>query len=178
MLALGTPAPAFHLDDVTSGESFNLEQSRGPSGLLVMFLCRHCPFVKHVEEELSGLGNEYVRKGIGVVAIGSNDAVHYPEDAPASLKEQARLLGFGFPYLYDESQEVARAYTAACTPDYFLFDKNLELAYRGQLDDSRPGNGVPVTGRDLRAALDALLTGQPISPEQRPGIGCGIKWKS
>jgi hypothetical protein len=143
-----------------------------------MFICRHCPFVKHVEKELAALGNEYSAKGFGVVAISSNDAASHPDDAPQSLKVQAEALGFDFPYLYDESQSVARAYDATCTPDLFLFDKDLKLAYRGQLDDSRPGNGVPVTARDLRLALDALVEGKPISAEQKPSIGCNIKWKT
>ena len=142
-----------------------------------MFICRHCPFVKHLEKGLAQLGRDYEGKGVGIVAISSNDAANYPDDAPESLAEQAHELGFTFPYLYDETQEVARAYGAACTPDFFLFDDGLKLVYRGQFDDSRPGNGVPVTGKDLRAALDALIAGQPISPEQHPSLGCNIKWK-
>jgi thiol-disulfide isomerase/thioredoxin len=142
-----------------------------------MFICRHCPFVKHLEKSLAQLGHDYRGKGVGIVAISSNDAANYPDDAPESLAEQARVVGFNFPYLYDETQEVARAYDAACTPDFFLFDGGLKLVYRGQFDDSRPGSGVRVTGKDLRAALDALITGQPISPEQRASVGCNIKWK-
>jgi peroxiredoxin len=177
MIPLGTSAPAFVLMDVTTDKSLSLQEVRGERGLLVMFLCRHCPFVKHLEQGIAQLGREYRAKGIGMVAISSNDAVAYPEDAPASLKEQAQELGFAFPYLYDETQDVARAYDAACTPDFFLFDKDLKLVYRGQFDDSRPGNSIPVTGQDLRAALEALLAGQPVSERQKPSLGCNIKWK-
>jgi thiol-disulfide isomerase/thioredoxin len=145
--------------------------------MLVMFICRHCPFVKHLEKGLAQLGRDYNGSGVGIVAISSNDAANYPDDAPESLAEQAHTVGFSFPYLYDETQEVARAYGAACTPDFFLFDEGLKLVYRGQFDDSRPGSGIPVTGRDLRAAMDALIAGQPISPEQHPSLGCNIKWK-
>jgi peroxiredoxin len=177
MIELGTEAPAFDLIDVVTGEHRDLEQVRGKDGLLAMFICEHCPFVKHVEAELAAIGKEYAGKGLGIVAISSNDADNYPADAPEGLKAQAERLGFSFPYLYDETQQVARAYDATCTPDFFLFGKELKLVYRGQLDDSRPGNGIPVTGKDLRAALDALLAGQPVSAEQRPSIGCNIKWK-
>jgi peroxiredoxin len=177
MLPLGTSAPDFVLKDVVTRHEMNTQNLSGPNGLLVMFICRHCPFVKHLEKALAQLGKDYEDSGIGIVAISSNDAVNYPEDAPESLAEQAREIGFTFPYLYDETQEVARAYDAACTPDFFLFDGSLKLVYRGQFDDSRPGNGVPITGKDLRSALDALLSGKPISPEQRPSIGCNIKWK-
>ena len=177
MLALGTSAPDFVLQDVVTGHEVSTQALDTPKGLLVMFICRHCPFVKHLEKGLAQLGQDYAGKGVGIVAISSNDAENYPDDAPESLAEQARELGFTFPYLYDESQEVARAYGAACTPDFFLFDDELKLVYRGQFDDSRPGNEVPVTGKDLRAALDALIAGQPISPEQRPSLGCNIKWK-
>lgn len=177
MLALGTPAPHFALKDVTSGNTVDLSGAAGTKGLLVMFLCRHCPFVKHLEKEIAQLGRDYAGKGMGIVAISSNDAANFPEDAHDSLAAQAREVGFDFPYLYDETQEVARAYDAACTPDFFLFDANLKLAYRGQFDDSRPGNGVPVTGKDLRAALDALIAGHAVNPDQRPSLGCNIKWK-
>jgi peroxiredoxin len=177
MLTLGTPAPGFALDDVVSGRTVTLRTARASNGLLVMFLCRHCPFVKHLNAALAQLGRDYHGKGIGMVAISSNDAASFPEDRPESLKQQAEEFGFSFPYLYDESQEVARAYDAQCTPDFFLFDKDLKLVYRGQFDDSRPSNGIPVTGKDLRAAMDALVQGQPVSPEQRPSIGCSIKWK-
>ncbi len=177
MAPLGTAAPAFSLVDVMTGRTMSLENVRGQYGLLVMFICRHCPFVKHLEQGIAQLAQEYKEKGIGIVAIGSNDAAAYPDDAPESLKEQGLELGFAFPYLYDETQEVARAYDAACTPDFFLFDKELKLVYRGQFDDSRPGNSIPITGRDLRAALDALLSGKPIPQEQKPSLGCNIKWK-
>jgi peroxiredoxin len=177
MLPLGTSAPQFHLADVVSNRELSLSDIRGPKGLLVMFICRHCPFVKHLEKALAQLGREYQSKGIGIVAISSNDAVNYPEDSPESLAKQARDLAFMFPYLYDETQQVARAYDATCTPDFFLFDSNLKLVYRGQFDSSRPGNDTPVTGKDLRAALDAVIAGQPVSPDQRPSIGCNIKWK-
>jgi len=177
MLSLGTPAPDFNLPDVVSGETVSLDQLAGKKGLLVMFICRHCPYVVHVQEELARLGAEYADRDLGIVAISSNDAVNYPDDAPENLKAQARRLGFRFPYLYDESQDVARQYTAACTPDFFLFDEKRSLVYRGQLDDSRPGNGKPVTGRDLRSAIDAVLAGQPVDPAQRPSGGCNIKWK-
>jgi|SRR5271165_671015 len=177
MLALGTSAPDFVLRDVVTGDEVSTQAVSGPRGLLVMFICRHCPFVKHLEKGLAQLGRDYDGTGVGIVAISSNDAVHYPDDAPESLAEQARIVGFTFPYLYDETQELARAYDAACTPDIFLFDDGLKLVYRGQFDDSRPDSGIPVTGKDLRAALDALIAGRPISPDQRPSVGCNIKWK-
>jgi peroxiredoxin len=177
MLALGTSAPDFVLTDVVTGHQVSTQAVSGPKGLLVMFICRHCPFVKHLEKALAQLGRDYEGSGVGIVAISSNDAANYPDDAPGSLAEQARQLGFTFPYLYDETQDVARAYDATCTPDFFLFDNGLKLVYRGQFDDSRPGNAIPVTGKDLRAALDALIAGEPISTEQRPSIGCNIKWK-
>jgi len=177
MLALGTSAPDFVLMDVVNGHQVSTQASAGPKGLLVMFICQHCPFVKHVEKALAQLGHDYRSSGVGIIAISSNDAVNYPDDAPKSLAEQARNLGFTFPYLYDETQGTARAYDAACTPDFFLFNAGLKLVYRGQFDDSRPSNGIPVTGRDLRAALDALIAGKPVSPNQRPSIGCNIKWK-
>jgi peroxiredoxin len=177
MLALGTTAPAFDLPDVVSGGRVSLAQFAGQKGLLVMFICRHCPYVQHVKTELAKLGKDYQPKRIGIIAISANDAAKYPDDAPASLKSMADEEGFTFPFAYDERQEVAKAYTAACTPDFFLFDGSHKLVYRGQLDDSRPGNGVPVTGRDLRAALDAVLAGRAPSADQRPSIGCNIKWK-
>ena len=177
MLALGTSAPEFSLPDVVSGKSVDSQSAAGPKGLLVMFICRHCPFVKHLEKGLAQLGRDYDGKGIGMVAISCNDAVNYPDDAPESLAEQAREVGFAFPYLYDETQEVARAYDAACTPDFFLFDQDQKLVYRGQFDDSRPGGGIPATGKDLRSAMDALLAGAPIHPIQKPSLGCNIKWK-
>ncbi len=177
MLELGTQAPGFQLPDVTSGRTISLDTFADKKGLLVMFICRHCPYVKHVQEELARLGRDYRDKDVGIVAISSNDAAEHPEDAPESLREMASELGFGFPYCYDESQETARSYSAACTPDFFLFDAGRRLVYRGQLDDSRPGNGQPVTGRDLRAALDALLADKPVSTEQRASLGCNIKWR-
>ena len=176
MLPLGTPAPAFSLPD-TNGETVSLEQLSSAPALLVMFICNHCPYVKHIRDELARLGRDYIARGVAVVAIGSNDVSRYPADSPEKMKEEVASAGYTFPYLYDESQEVAQAYRAACTPDFFLFDGEQKLVYRGQLDDSRPGNGRPVTGADLRAALDAVLAGQQVPAEQRPSIGCNIKWK-
>jgi peroxiredoxin len=177
MLALGTAAPDFRLPDVVSGKTVSLETFAGKKALLVMFICRHCPFVVHVKRELVRLGKDYADKSAGIVAISSNDADNYPEDAPASLKEMALELGFRFPFCHDETQEVAKAYSAACTPDFFLFDDQRKLVYRGQLDGSRPGNTVPINGRDLRAAIDAVLAAQAVNPNQTPSIGCNIKWK-
>ena len=178
MLALGTPAPNFQLPDVVSGKTISLDTFAGKPALLVMFICRHCPYVEHVKHELAKLGRDYAGQDVGIVAISANDAAGYPDDAPDKLREMARELTFTFPYCHDETQDTAKAYTAACTPDFFLFDAGRALVYRGQLDDSRPGNGKPVTGRDLRAAIDAVLAGTPVSPDQRPSIGCNIKWKS
>ena len=178
MLDLGTEAPDFSLPDVVSGRTISLASFAGKKALLVMFICRHCPYVKHVQGELARLGRDYQGKDVGVVAISSNDAGEHPDDAPPSLKEQAGEQGFVFPYLYDEDQRAAKAYTAACTPDFFLFDKERRLVYRGQLDDSRPQSGTPVTGRDLRAALDAVLSDAPVSEDQRASLGCNIKWKA
>ena len=177
MLALGTSAPDFDLTDVVTGHQVSTQAVCRPKGMLVMFICRHCPFVKHLERALAQLGRDYEGTGVGIVAISSNDAANYPDDAPASLADQARELGFTFPYLYDETQEVARAYDATCTPDFFLFDDGLKLVYRGQFDDSRPDSGIPVTGRDLRAALAAVIAGKAVNSDQRPSIGCNIKWK-
>lgn len=177
MLQLGTKAPDFSLLDAVSGKTVSLSEFAGKKALLVMFICKHCPFVQHVKHEIAKIGNEYMAKGIGVVAISANDVSSYPEDGPEGLKAMAQELDFTFPYLYDESQEVAKAYTAACTPDIFLFDDKQKLVYRGQIDDSRPSNGLPVTGKDLRNALDAVLSGKEVSSEQRPSMGCGIKWK-
>ncbi len=177
MLELGTQAPDFSLPDAVSGKTIFLKSFAGKKALLVMFICQHCPYVQHVKEELARLGRDYATRDIGIVAISSNDAKSYPDDAPDRLKAMAQRVGFPFPYLYDESQEVAKNYTAACTPDFFLFDANRRLVYRGQLDDSRPGNSKPVTGRDLRAALEAVLAGKPVHPTQMPSAGCNIKWK-
>jgi peroxiredoxin len=177
MLELGTRAPDFSLQDVVTGESVTPQSARKAKGLLVMFICRHCPYVRHIEQELAQLGRDYADKEIGIVAISSNEIQNYPDDAPESLVEQAEQVGFNFPYCFDETQAVAKAYTAACTPDLFLFDGNLELVYRGQLDDSRPGNDKPVTGRDLRTALDAVLADRPVTTDQMPSAGCNIKWK-
>lgn len=177
MIPLGTTAPAFTLPDTVSGKVLSLDAIKGARGTVVMFLCNHCPFVKHVNDGLVIAASDYAAKGIAFVAISSNDAAHYPEDAPERMAQVAKQLGYPFPYLHDESQDVARAYHAACTPDLYLFDANLACVYRGQFDDARPGNGVPVTGRDLRAAMDALLAGRPVNPAQKPSVGCNIKWK-
>ena len=178
MLALGTKAPDFSLPDVLTGRAVSLETFAKKKTLLVMFICRHCPYVQHVKNELAKIGKDYTQKEVGIVAISSNDAENYPEDAPNQLKEMAKELGFTFPFCYDETQEVAKAYKAACTPDFFLFDGNRKLAYRGQLDDSRPGNNKPVTGWDLRQAIDAVLAGRSVSSDQKASMGCNIKWKS
>ncbi|MCR9264632.1 MAG: thioredoxin family protein [Flavobacteriaceae bacterium] len=177
MLPLGTKAPEFELLDTVSNMTLSLEKLKGKNGTVVMFICNHCPFVVHVNPELSRLGKEYQAKGIGFVAISSNDVANYPKDAPDLMKEKAKAMEYSFPYLYDETQEVAKAYDAACTPDFYLFDANLELVYRGQLDDSRPGNGLPLTGSDLRNAMNAVLNGNAIDSNQKPSIGCNIKWK-
>jgi len=177
MLALGTKAPDFELPDVVTGRTVSVRDFDGKQALLVMFLCRHCPYVKHVRGELSRLGRDFAESELAIVAISANDPAEYPEDAPESLAEEAREAGYAFPYLFDETQDVAKAYTAACTPDFFLFDADRALVYRGQLDDSRPSNGLPVTGEDLRAAIDAVLANEPVSRDQRASIGCGIKWR-
>jgi len=176
MLDLGTKAPDFQLQDVTSGETISPDTFADKKALLVMFICVHCPFVKHVQDELAKLGNDYLPKGVGIVAISSNSVQTHPQDGPEHLKTQAETVGFPFPYCYDETQDVAKAYTAACTPDFFLFESDRKLVYRGQLDDSRPGNDKPVTGADLRAALDQVLAGESISEDQKPSMGCNIKW--
>jgi peroxiredoxin len=177
MKELGTRAPDFTMRDVVTGATVSRADVAGPTGMLVMFICRHCPFVKHVQEELAAIGRDYAGRGVGMVAISSNDVAAHPEDSPTKLAYQAQELRFNFPYLFDESQDVARAYDAQCTPDFFLYDAEGALVYRGQLDDSRPGNDIPVTGKDLRAALDALIGGRPMPVEQRPSIGCNIKWR-
>ncbi len=176
MLALGTQAPSFSLTDAVSGETITLDTFADSKALLVMFICVHCPFVKHVEQELATIGHDYANQGLGVVAISANSIETHPQDAPEHMQTQAKEQGFNFPYCYDATQAVAKAYTAACTPDFFLFDADLKLAYRGQLDDSRPSNGKPVTGKDLRAAIDTVLAGQPLPDQQMPSVGCNIKW--
>ena len=176
MLELGTSAPMFSLPDVVSGRTVSLDTFGDAKALLVMFICRHCPFVVHVQEELARLGRDYQPKGVGIVAISANDASSYPDDRPDRLKAMAAEQGFVFPFCYDETQAVAKAYQAVCTPDFFLFDSSRRLVYRGQLDDTRPNRGAP-TGRDLRAAIDAVLAGGAVNPDQRPSVGCGIKWK-
>lgn len=176
MLQLGAEAPPFSLPD-SNGKTVRLEDFREATGLLVVFSCNHCPYVKHIQHELVAIGREYGPKGIAMVAINANNVDAYPEDSVERMREVAALSGYTFPYLHDGTQKVAKAYRAACTPDFFLFDRNRHLVYRGQLDDSRPGGGTPVTGRDLRQALDALLAGRPIAAEQRPSMGCNIKWR-
>jgi len=176
MLPLGTAAPDFKLPD-TSGKMVSLTDFNRQPALLVIFMCNHCPYVKHIRAGLAQLAHDYQSRGAAIVGINANDVANYPEDSPARMKEEVKAAGYSFPYLFDEAQAVAKAYRAACTPDLYLFDQNRKLVYRGQFDDSRPGNGVPVTGRDLRAALDAVLAGQPLPAEQKPSIGCNIKWK-
>jgi len=176
MPELGMPAPDFRLPD-TDGRIVTRDDFRDAPGLLVIFMCNHCPYVVHVKEALAEFAREYLRKGIAIVGINSNDVEAYPEDAPEKMKEDRERFGYPFPYLFDETQEVAKAYRAACTPDFFLFDRDRRLFYRGQFDDSRPGSGVPVTGRDLRAACDALLAGREPPQPQVPSMGCNIKWK-
>ncbi len=178
MLELGTKAPDFELTDAVTGQKISLESLQSEQATVVMFICNHCPYVKHVRHELARLGEDYLEKGVSFVAISSNDVDNYPEDSPEKMKLVAEEWGLPFPYLYDESQEVAKAYMAACTPDFYVFDSNLKLVYRGQLDDSRPGNDVPVTGKDIRNALENILAGMPVSKNQKPSIGCNIKWKS
>jgi len=177
MKELGTKAPDFHLPDVVSGQIISPAIFASKRALLVMFICRHCPYVEHVKEELARIGNDYGEKDVGIVAISANDASVYPEDSPDRLKAMAEELSFAFPLCYDESQETAKAYSAACTPDFFLFDAHRTLVYRGQLDDSRPGSDKPIDGHDLRAALDAVLADAPITQDQKPSLGCNIKWK-
>jgi peroxiredoxin len=178
MLPLGTPLPHFELPDVRTGHMVSPETFVGKDAMLVMFICRHCPYVVHVQEALAKLGRDYQHHNVGIVAISSNDVKNYPQDSPSRLKEMAEELGLTFPYCYDESQAVAKAFTAACTPDFFLFNRERKLVYRGQLDDSRPGTGKPVTGRDLRMALEATLVGKPLPVLERPSAGCNIKWKA
>ncbi len=177
MLPLGTKAPPFSLPD-TEGRTVSLADFDGVPALLVMFICNHCPFVKHIRSHLAQFGQEYQPRGLGIVAITSNDVVRHPDDSPAKMREEAAAVGYTFPYLFDESQAVAKDYRAACTPDFFMFDHDFRLVYRGQFDDSRPGNDIPVTGSDLRAAAAAVLEGGQIAADQKPSIGCNIKWKA
>lgn len=177
MVVLGTKAPGFNLPDTVSGKKISFTDIKGSKATVIMFICNHCPFVRHVNHELVKLAEDYKNKGIGFAAISSNDATSYPEDAPAMMKETAIRLKYPFPYLYDETQDTAKTYQAACTPDFFIYDDQLQLVYRGQLDDSRPGNEIPVTGKDIRRALDCLINNKPVPGEQKPSIGCNIKWK-
>ena len=177
MLPLGTTAPDFNLLD-TGGRTVSPASFKDAPALLVIFMCNHCPYVIHIRAGLAQLARDYSPRGVAIVGINSNDVANYPADSPANMKDEVKTAGYIFPYLYDETQAVAKAYRAACTPDIYLFDKNRKLVYRGQFDDSRPGNGIPVTGKDLRAALDGALAGRPVSPDQKASIGCNIKWKS
>ena len=177
MLPLGTKAPEFALPDTVSGETVSLSDYYGKRGLLVMFICNHCPYVQHVRAELARFGRDYAGADLGMVAISANDPVSYPDDSPEMMKREAETYGYTFPYLYDQDQTVAAAYTAMCTPDFFLFDENRELVYRGRFDETRPNMGATATGGDLRAAVDAMLAGEPVSEEQWPSMGCSIKWK-
>lgn len=177
MLPLGTPAPDFKLLDTISGKTLSLSELKSNQATVIMFICNHCPFVKHVDAGIVSLAEDYQAKGVSFIAISSNDVENYPQDSPELMKEEAEKVGYTFPYLYDETQAVAKAYDAACTPDFYVFDKDLKCAYRGQLDDSRPGNDKPVTGKDLRAALDEILEGKEVSAPQIPSLGCNIKWK-
>ena len=177
MTPLGTTAPDFTLTDTISEKKISLQQQKGEAATVIMFICNHCPFVKHVNEQLVSLANDYKNKQVSFIAISSNNAHSYPEDGPDKMNEAGLALQYRFPYLYDETQEVAKNYSAACTPDFFIYDGKLKLVYRGQLDDSRPGNGIPVTGRDIRSALDRLLKGEMVDTDQKPSIGCSIKWK-
>ena len=178
MLPIGTEAPDFTLQDPVNGGEKSLRQLRSEKATVIMFICNHCPYVKHVQSGLVDLGNDYFNKGVSFIAINSNDVKNYPDDSPERMKEVAQQFGYPFPYLFDGTQEVAKAYDAACTPDFYIFDKDLRLVYRGQMDDSRPGNGKPVTGKDIRAALDRILDDNAIDQNQIPSIGCNIKWKS
>lgn len=177
MLALGTIAPEFYLKDTNSNESFSFSDIKGEKGTLIMFICNHCPFVHHVIDEVVRITNDYRVQGIGFAAISSNDVLNYPQDSPELMTEFAFENNFDFPYLYDETQETAKAYDAACTPDFFLFDNQNKLVYRGQLDDSRPANGIPLSGSDLRGAIDGVIYNRSINPNQKPSLGCNIKWK-
>jgi thiol-disulfide isomerase/thioredoxin len=177
MFPLGATAPSFTLPDVVSNQEVSLEALKSDVATVIMFICNHCPYVKHVQKQLVQLANDYLPKGVAFIAINSNDAVQYPEDGPDNMKKVAEEFQYPFPYLYDETQKVAKDYQAACTPDFYIFDGKLSCVYRGQLDDSRPGNGLPVTGSYIRAALDSILNNEPIQVQQKPSIGCNIKWK-
>ena len=177
MFPLGQQAPSFELINAVDGKAIRLEDVKSDIATVIMFICNHCPYVKHVQHELVRLANDYQSRGIAFIAINSNDVEKYPDDSPENMKKVAEELGYPFPYLFDETQEVAKAYQAACTPDFYIFDSELKCVYRGQLDDSRPGNGKPVTGESIRAALDALLHNEPVQNTQKPSIGCSIKWK-
>lgn len=177
MFPLGEKAPSFVLPDVVSGKNVSLDELKSEIATVIMFICNHCPFVKHVQDQLVKLANDYIPKGIAFIAINANDVEKYPEDSPEKMKEVAQKLGYPFPYLFDETQEVAKDYQAACTPDFYIFDQDLKCVYRGQLDDSRPSNDIPVTGESIRSALDCLLRNEPITVKQKPSIGCNIKWK-
>jgi peroxiredoxin len=177
MLPLGAKAPDFRLPDTNGKNVVSLSDFKSANALLVIFMCNHCPYVKHIRSGLAQLARDYVPRGVAMVGISSNDVANYPADSPAKMADEAKAAAYIFPYLYDETQTVAKAYRAACTPDIYLFDKDQRLVYRGQFDDSRPGNNVPVTGKDLRAALEGVLSGKPVPPNQKPSIGCNIKWK-
>jgi len=177
MIPLGTTAPDFTLPDPVSGNTYALADLKGEKATVIMFICNHCPFVIHINDELVRLAEDYEEKGISFVAISSNDAINYPQDSPEKMKQVAENLGYPFPYLYDETQEVAKSYDAACTPDFYIFDRELACVYRGQLDDARPGNPAPNDGQDIRAALEAILVEKEINPKQIPSMGCNIKWK-
>jgi thiol-disulfide isomerase/thioredoxin len=174
---LGTKAPPFTLPDTVSGRSLSLSELKSDKATIIMFICNHCPYVKHVNDKLVQLANKYLARGVAFIAINSNDASRYPDDSPLRMQETARNLKYPFPYLYDETQEVAKDYDAACTPEFYLFDPNLQLVYHGQMDDSRPGNNIPVTGEDIAMAIELTLAGKNVPTKQKPGIGCGIKWK-
>jgi len=177
MMPLATRAPSFQLPDTITGRDFSLDELKGKLATVIMFICNHCPYVKHVQEQQVTLANDYSATGVSFIAISSNDVDAYPEDSPEMMLKEAKKWKYPFPYLYDETQMVARKYDVACTPDYYIFDKSLDLVYRGQLDDSRPGNGLPVSGSDIRQALDDIIKGNPVSDDQKPSVGCSMKWK-